>query len=98
MSRFSIFFLAAVGIGLFFGFPLRGQNVNKKIDPKDLISFTWSFSAEDPFHDANQRNKTGSFRRGEIVRLHITGTPKKGFHTYPVTIRTAIQETTGLTQ
>ncbi|HWY86643.1 MAG TPA: cytochrome c biogenesis protein CcdA, partial [Gemmataceae bacterium] len=37
-------------------------------------------------------------RRGEVARLQITGIPKKGYHTYPVTKRSSAQDTAGLTR
>ncbi len=38
------------------------------------------------------------FNRGEAFTLTITGTPGKGYHTYPFTRRTANQEESGLNQ
>jgi thiol:disulfide interchange protein DsbD len=55
-----------------------------------LIDFTVSLQAEpaDPFAPANGAGaKTDSFRRGEVFTLLIHGTPKPGYHTYPITQR-----------
>ena len=89
--------LISIGIGLILGAPSFGQPKDKKVDPSDLISFQVSLSAGDPFHAANQRGKKIQARRGEIVRLKVTGVPKKGYHTYPVTMRSSNQDPAGLT-
>src|SRR5207249_3589192 len=73
-----------------------GQSTAQKTYPADLISF--QVLTEDPFHPSNQVGKKIQARRGEVVRLRITGTPKKGYHTYPVTKRTSVQEASGLTR
>lgn len=69
-----------------------------KIDLGDLITYEVSLATADPFHPTNQVGKNLKVRRGEIVRLRITGVPKKGYHTYPVTKRMADQEPSGLTR
>ena len=36
--------------------------------------------------------------QGQTVRLTIKGTPKEGYHTYPLTRRTPTQDEAGLSQ
>jgi cytochrome c biogenesis protein CcdA len=66
------------------------------------IDFTVSLTREgaapgDPFSDANHVGaKVKEVRRGEVLRLTITGKPRKGFHTYPLTQRAPEQKEEGL--
>ena len=71
--------------------PAPGQTPTQKDASSDLISFQAAVSAEDPFDIANQAGKKFQVRRGQIFRLTIIGTPKKGWHTYPLTKRTTAQ-------
>lgn len=53
-----------------------------------LIDFTVAVVPADPFSEANRRGAPPPpLRRGEVFTLVIRGTPKKGYHTYPVTMR-----------
>lgn len=68
-----------------------------KPSAEELLAVTITVAAEDPFHPSNQLlpPKDGTklqFRRGQVARLQISGTPLKGFHTYPVTKRTSVQD------
>ena len=49
------------------------------------IDFTVDLQPQDPFSDANKVGASRAFTRGEVLRLVIEGTPRKGFHTYPLT-------------
>lgn len=64
----------------------------KRETTADRIDFKATVLAEDPFAPVNQVGVVKKeFRRGEVVRLVISGTPRPGFHTYPVAQRTASQ-------
>jgi thiol:disulfide interchange protein DsbD len=55
-----------------------------------LIDFEVALLPADPFADSNAVDaKNSAFRRGELFTLVITGTPKPGFHTYPMTERSS---------
>lgn len=58
----------------------------------DRIDFQVTLLRQDPFDPVNalQPAKT-AFRRGEVVTVVINGILKPGFHTYPITQRTAEQ-------
>ncbi len=63
------------------------------------IDFVATLGAVDPFSDSNfEEPKELSVRRGEVLLLRIQGTPKAGFHTYPITQRTANQDENGLSK
>ena len=63
------------------------------------IDFVATLGAVDPFSDSNfDEPKEISVRRGEVLLLRIQGTPKSGFHTYPITQRTANQDEIGLSK
>ncbi len=51
----------------------------------DRIDFKVDLRPQDPFSDANKVGAPREFRRGEVVQLVIEGTPRKGFHSYPLT-------------
>ncbi len=55
------------------------------VEIKDLISFTATVSP-------------GKAKPGQTVRLTITGTPKAGYHTYPLTKRTPDQKPEGISR
>jgi thiol:disulfide interchange protein DsbD len=53
-----------------------------------VIEFSVSLRPSDPFSEENTPDKAPkSFRRGETFTLVITGKPKPGYHTYPLTQR-----------
>jgi thiol:disulfide interchange protein DsbD len=54
------------------------ERIGKKYPTDDIIDFEIGF-------------KPASARRGQVVTLTIKGTPKPGYHTYPLTQRTAEQ-------
>src|SRR5437588_776126 len=65
----------------------------------DLISFQVALLTEDPFSPMNQVGAVKKeFRRGEIAHLVIVGTPKAGYHTYPITQRSSRQDESGLSR
>jgi len=68
------------------GLPARGESFAVNT-PKtaERIDFKVDLQPADPFSDANKVGAARDFRRGEVVRLVIRGTPRKGFHTYPIT-------------
>jgi len=62
-----------------------------------LIEFKTAILAEDPFSPLNQVGAPKrEFKRGEVVTLVISGEPKAGYHTYPITQRTEKQDPVGL--
>jgi thiol:disulfide interchange protein DsbD len=66
-----------------------------------FIDFTVALRPADPFSDGNAVDaKSWVLRRGEVFTLVITGTPKPGQHTYPMTERSADpeQSESGLSQ
>jgi thiol:disulfide interchange protein DsbD len=66
-----------------------------KGNPADLLRFEVSVTAGDPFDPANEKKGNATLvkvRRGQTVQVTITGTPQPGYHTYPVTVRTAVQD------
>jgi thiol:disulfide interchange protein DsbD len=69
---------------------------------EDRISFDvrWDVAPDraDAFSEANRVGgaKLAKVRRGEVARLIITGTPKPGYHTYPLTQRAPKQDEAGL--
>ena len=95
MIRFAAYLLALTTIGLALGMLDMGEDVDNK---SDLLSFKAVLSAPDPFHVANQVGAKARVRRGEVIRLQITGTPKDGYHTYPVTKHLDAQDPKGLTK
>src|SRR5436190_23826793 len=61
----------------------------------DLIRFEVKAVPADPFDPANQQKSSADLikvRRNQVVKIVLTGTPKAGYHTYPLTKRTASQE------
>lgn len=58
-----------------------------------LINFQTRIVPEDPFDQANEQGWKGDFtvRRGQVVKVLVIGKPKPGYHTYPITKRTARQ-------
>jgi thiol:disulfide interchange protein DsbD len=71
--------------------PSRAEDQKKRTTVKDLITFTWSVSPEDQFAKENAVDAKPEFKRGETFFLTITGKPKEGYHTYPVTKKTLKQ-------
>jgi hypothetical protein len=66
----------------------------KKVQPNpvigDLVAFKVHLEPDDPFDPANAQDHVGKWqaRRGQIVRVVVTGTLTDGYHTYPITQRT----------
>jgi hypothetical protein len=78
-----------------------GQNPEKIAPPATAsrIDFSATLGAVDPFSDSNiEEPKELAVRRGEVLVLRIQGTPKKGFHTYPITQRSENQDENGLSK
>jgi thiol:disulfide interchange protein DsbD len=64
-------------------------------DQTDPLVFEVSVLPADPFHPMNQAGAKPApmkIRRGQVVKLVIEGKLKPGYHTYPLTMRTARQE------
>ena len=94
------FFVIAVLI-LTSTFYVAGQTPEKISPPATAsrIDFSATLGAVDPFSDSNiEEPKELSVRRGEVLVLRIQGTPKTGFHTYPITQRTENQDENGLSK
>jgi thiol:disulfide interchange protein len=65
--------------------PLQGADLLKLGD--SLITFNVQVEPEDPFDTLNKAGKAAQplkVRRGEVIRVTVVGTPKAGYHTYPV--------------
>jgi thiol:disulfide interchange protein DsbD len=59
----------------------------------DRIDFTVSLRPADPFSPTNDASgKPKGFRRGEVVTVEVRGTPRPGYHTYPITQRSSDPE------
>jgi thiol:disulfide interchange protein len=71
---------------------LRGETAEKVAGSiGELIDFQVSVLPADPFSEQNQVGRPLTFRRGEVFTLVVNGTPRPGYHTYPVTQRTKSQ-------
>jgi thiol:disulfide interchange protein DsbD len=81
-----------------------GLQAQEKKPPKapataSMIDFSVSLSPQDPFSEANQVGATlKEVHPGEVLHLLIKGKPREGFHTYPLTRRTAAQDDVSLSQ
>jgi thiol:disulfide interchange protein DsbD len=65
----------------------------------DRIDFSVSLLPADPFSDGNRAGTTlKEVHPGELIRLTITGKPRPGFHTYPLTRRASEQDDVSLSQ
>ena len=94
------FFVIAVFI-LTSAYYVVGQNPEKSPPPATAsrIDFSATLGAVDPFSDSNiEEPKELAVRRGEVLVLRIQGTPKTGFHTYPITQRSENQDENGLSK
>jgi len=81
---------------LFWGSKIPAQG-EKPPATANRIDFKVSASIVDPFSEGNQESqKTLTIKRGEIFTIRIEGTPKPGFHTYPITQRSEAQDENGL--
>lgn len=96
--------LAVACVALLEGEPIRGADSFEKGPPPQtarFIDFSIALVPADPFVDANAVNaRTRVFRRNEMFTLVITGVPKEGYHTYPMTERSSDpeQNESGLSQ
>ncbi len=87
-------------LALFAAYPSAGAQEQKD----ERITFKVLLGPEDPFAkdygSTTPPGKNGVFkiRRGEAFRVTIIGTPKAGFHTYPVTRRTGLQKPSQLSR
>ena len=100
MMQLRSFFVIAVLI-LTSTFYVAGQTPEKISPPATAsrIDFSATLGAVDPFSDSNIEEPKELFvRRGEVLVLRIQGTPKTGFHTYPITQRTENQDENGLSK
>ena len=99
MQLRSFFVIAALTLSP--AFYVVGQSPEKISPPATAsrIDFSASLGAVDPFSDSNlEKPKELTVRRGEVLVLRIQGTPKKGFHTYPITQRSENQDENGLSK
>lgn len=88
----------ALLLGAVFG-PAPGASGADKVTSKDLVDFKVTVLKEDPFSPMNQVGAAKrEFQRGEVIRVVITGVPKAGNHTYPITQRTEKQAENGLSR
>src|SRR5262249_639118 len=92
MIHFRKCLLAFLFVWLLSGASVPAPQAKQRTTVQDLIQFTWSLSPEDPF---SKENAVGAapkaFNRGETFFLTLTGTPKEGYHTYPLTKKTESQ-------
>jgi len=99
-QQFLALFLSACALMSFSG-NLKGQTA--EISPIKIIAPTVhsgkiALTAKivaNPFSEKNSASLTGKalvFKPGETLEILIEGTPAKGFHTYPINYRTAIQD------
>lgn len=99
MQLRSLFVIAA--LILTSAFCVVGQSPEKISPPATAsrIDFSATLGAVDPFSDSNfEEPKELTVRRGEVLVLRIQGTPKTGFHTYPITQRSENQDENGLSK
>jgi thiol:disulfide interchange protein len=93
---------AAVALLLLGPGPAGAQVPPVRVSPPALanrITLTARLRPADPFAPGNAAGAAlKEVRRGEVVRLTITGVPQAGFHTYPLTRRTPGQDEVGLSQ
>ncbi|MBY0526377.1 MAG: hypothetical protein K2R98_23490 [Gemmataceae bacterium] len=93
-SSFSARIAFLAGALLFLGLNADAQEKQKQ---GSLITFKVDVLAEDPFSPLNKTDVTmREFKRGEVISIAITGVPKAGYHTYPITQRTISQKSVGL--
>ena len=59
--------------------------VGKSPPTAKYIDFKLDLQPWDAFSNPNKVGAPREFRRGEVIRLVIQGTPHEGFHTYPLT-------------
>jgi thiol:disulfide interchange protein DsbD len=100
MMQLRSLFVIAVLI-LTSAFYVAGQTPGKIAPPATAsrIDFSATLGAVDPFSDSNiEEPKELAVRRGEVLVLRILGTPKTGFHTYPITQRSENQDENGLSK
>jgi thiol:disulfide interchange protein len=93
MSRICLSWFVMLGLLAAVQLPqVRGQ-----VKADEVIHFDVRAVAEDPFDPTNKQGANGDFkvRRGQVVKIVLTGTPKAGYHTYPITKRTVRQKTAG---
>jgi thiol:disulfide interchange protein len=78
---------AALAVLTVVGLTARADSfaVGKPPATADRIDFKVDLQPQDPFADSNKVGASRAFTRGEVLRLVIEGTPRQGFHTYPLT-------------
>ena len=88
--------MAVILLLLWAAFPSAAQ-VTAIADPAHAgkLSIVASVVVENPFAAGNALEKP-SFRPGESVLVEIRGTLLPGYHTYPIHVRTAVQDSVGL--
>ena len=102
VALFASLLALAVLLPAVLGVPVSAGEV-KKVQPNpvigDLVTFKVHLEPDDPFDPANAQDYVGKWqaRRGQVVRIVVTGTLADGYHTYPITQRTSQQEPGQLT-
>jgi thiol:disulfide interchange protein DsbD len=101
IARAALPFLAPWALVLLCGDARAAGPYEEGPPPKtaNRIDFTLAILPADPFSESNGPGaRPGPVRRGEVFTLVITGVPKPGYHTYPLTGRTATQEESQLSR
>ena len=85
-QRAGTWFVAGLVLALA-GATVRAESfaVGDRPPTADRIDFKVDLQPWDAFADANKVGAPREFSRGEVIRLVIQGTPRPGFHTYPMT-------------
>jgi thiol:disulfide interchange protein DsbD len=94
-KRWTAFLILAILVT--WQFVLAPADAQKDGEP-ERITFDLKAAPADPFSKDNAQSVKTPFkaRRGELVKVVITGSLAEGYYTYPATIRTARQKPIGL--
>src|SRR5262249_12998097 len=109
MTRVPARCLAIVALGAFLAvglapgraqeFEVPGGADEKQPATAKVIALDARLRPADPFHETNRPDgKLTTARRGEVIALVITGTPKEGWHTYPMTVRSEDEKAQSISQ
>jgi thiol:disulfide interchange protein DsbD len=109
MTRVPARRLPLLGLGAFLAFlasrrlPAQEFEVPGGLDEKQpptakVIALDARLGPADPFHATNRPGEKLTARRGEVIALVITGTPKEGWHTYPLTVRSEDEKAQSVAQ
>lgn len=82
--------VAIAAVALFAGLTLPGRAVPQgRSAGADKLRFDVTVTAADPFDPGNEQKADAApvnVRPGAKLRIQITGTPRRGYHTYPLTV------------